>query len=53
MFQNFSKFFFSSCFLTATSVMANDDKTIQFFLNQLGFNAGVVDGLPGKKPNLH
>ena len=50
MFQNFSKFaLFSSCFLTATSVMANDDKTIQFFLNQLGFNAGVVDGLPGKK----
>ena len=28
---------------------ANDSKIIQFYLNQLGFNSGPVDGQPGKK----
>jgi len=30
-------------------VTANDDKIIQFYLNQLGFNSGIVDGKPGNK----
>jgi len=34
---------------SATAVTANDDKIIQFYLNQLGFNSGLVDGQPGKK----
>ena len=34
---------------SATAVTANDDKIIQFYLNQLGFNSGLVDGKPGKK----
>ena len=38
-----------SILLSATAVSANDDKIIQFYLNQLGFNSGLVDGQPGKK----
>lgn len=39
----------SSILFYATAVTANDNKIIQFYLNQLGFNSGVVDGQPGKK----
>ena len=28
---------------------SNDSKIIQFYLNQLGFDSGVVDGKPGEK----
>ena len=38
-----------SILFSATAVSANDDKIIQFYLNQLGFNSGLVDGQPGKK----
>ena len=33
----------------STVASANDSKIIQFYLNQLGFNSGVVDGKPGGK----
>ena len=44
--------FFTNLFillLTAKTVSANDDKIIQFYLNQLGLNSGAVDGQPGIK----
>ena len=39
----------SFALLSGTKVGANDNKIIQFYLNQLGFNSGPVDGQPGKK----
>ena len=50
--RNFFFFFFTKLFLlllATKTVSANDNKVIQFYLNQLGFNSGTVDGQPGKK----
>ena len=41
--------FFSMFVLLSSSVLANESKIIQFYLNQLGFNSGAIDGQPGKK----
>lgn len=40
---------FSVSVVFSSSVVANESKIIQFYLNQLGFNSGVVDGKPGKR----
>ena len=35
--------------VTASPALANDTKLIQFYLNKLGYSAGPVDGIAGRK----
>jgi len=40
---------FSLILSSALPLSANDKKIVQFYLNNFGYNAGPVDGIPGRK----